>query len=240
MGKTDAEGAPTGQELLAELILAYLASGCRVNRTQAAAALSELISAGLLTCRDGRYSLPKAPAPASPAASHRLGGPPHRSLPNAGVTCREHPTDVGPLLEAADQLQARDESEIPGSGKVYIILLDYYLLMSPIPKHTAWPSPPRPAVCPTQALALPVRCPPLTVWPRGHPRSAIQVLFLLSCLPLCCLWCWCARGAGALGGIISTYKHTSAATGQPKTASTAVLPSAVGRRLQFDVGHNGR
>ena len=35
MGKTDAEGAPTGQELLAELILAYLASGCRVNRTQA-------------------------------------------------------------------------------------------------------------------------------------------------------------------------------------------------------------
>jgi hypothetical protein len=33
MGKTDAEGAPTGQELPAELILAYLASGCRVNRT---------------------------------------------------------------------------------------------------------------------------------------------------------------------------------------------------------------
>src|SRR5215203_2104261 len=82
-------------------------------------------------------SLPKAPAPASPAASHRRGGPPHRSLPNAGVTYREHPTDVGPLLEAADQLQARNESEIPGSGKVYIILLDYYLLMSPIPKHTA-------------------------------------------------------------------------------------------------------
>jgi hypothetical protein len=75
-------------------------------------------------------SLPKAPAPASPAA-------PHRSLPNAGVTYREHPTDVGPLLEAADQLQARDESEIPGSGKVYIILLDYYLLMSRIPKHRA-------------------------------------------------------------------------------------------------------
>src|SRR5215203_797283 len=82
-------------------------------------------------------SLPKAPAPASPAASHRRGGPPHRSLPNAGLTYREHPTDVGPHLEAADQLQARDESEIPDSGKVYIILLDYYLLMSPIPKHTA-------------------------------------------------------------------------------------------------------
>ena len=112
MGKTDAEGAPTGQELLAELILAYLASGCRVNRTQAAAALSELISVGLLTCRDGRYSLPKAPAPASPPASHRRGGPPHRSLPDAGVTYREHPADVGPLLEAADQLQARDESEM--------------------------------------------------------------------------------------------------------------------------------
>jgi len=57
MGKTDAEGAPTGQELPAELILAYLASGCRVNRTQAAAALSELISVGLLACRDGGYSL---------------------------------------------------------------------------------------------------------------------------------------------------------------------------------------
>jgi hypothetical protein len=85
MGKTDAEGAPTGQELLAELILAYLASGCRVNRTQAAAALSELISAGLLTCRDGRYSLcrrrqrPRAlllrtaasPTPASPTGSTR-------------------------------------------------------------------------------------------------------------------------------------------------------------------------
>src|SRR5215217_4221132 len=91
-GKTDAEGAPTGQELLAELILAYLASGCRVNRTQAAAALSELISVGLLTCRDGRYSLcrrrqrPRAlllrtdaevlrtaasPTPASPTGSTR-------------------------------------------------------------------------------------------------------------------------------------------------------------------------
>ena len=58
MGKTDAEGAPTGQELPAELILAYyLASGYWVNRTQAAAALSELISVGLLTCRDGGYSL---------------------------------------------------------------------------------------------------------------------------------------------------------------------------------------
>ena len=56
MGKTDAEGAPTGQELPAELILAYLASGCRVNRTQATAALSELVSVGLLACRDGRYS----------------------------------------------------------------------------------------------------------------------------------------------------------------------------------------
>ena len=94
MGKTDAEGAPTGQELPAELILAYLASGCRVNRTQ------------------GRYSLPKAPAPASPPASHRRGGPPHRSLHDAGVTYREHPADVRPLLEAADQLQARDESEM--------------------------------------------------------------------------------------------------------------------------------
>lgn len=116
MGKTDAEGAPTGQELPAELILAYLASGCRVNRTQATAALSELMSVGLLACRDGRYSLryslPKAPAPASPPASHRCGGPPHRSLPDAGVAYREHPANVGPLLEAADQLQARDESEM--------------------------------------------------------------------------------------------------------------------------------
>jgi hypothetical protein len=112
MGKTDAEGAPTGQELPAELILAYLASGCRVSRTQATATLSELISVGLLACRDGRYSLPKARgAPASPPASHRRGGSPHRSLPDAGVTYREHPADVGPLLEAADQLQARDESE---------------------------------------------------------------------------------------------------------------------------------
>jgi hypothetical protein len=113
MGKTDAEGAPTGQELPAELILAYLASGCRVNRTQATAAFfSELISVGLLACRDGRYSLPKAPAPASPPASHRRGGPSHRSLPDAGCTYLEHPADVGPLLEAADQLQARDESEM--------------------------------------------------------------------------------------------------------------------------------
>ncbi len=111
MGKTDAEGAPTGQELPAELILAYLASGCRVNRTKATAALSKLISVGLLQCRDGRYSVPKAPAPASPPASHRRGGSPHRSLPDAGVTYREHLADVGPLLEAADQLQARDESE---------------------------------------------------------------------------------------------------------------------------------
>ncbi len=68
MGKTDAEGAPTGQELPAELILAYLASGCWVNRTQATAALSEFIPVCLLACRDGRYSLPKAPAPVSPPA----------------------------------------------------------------------------------------------------------------------------------------------------------------------------
>src|SRR5215207_8654575 len=33
MGKTDAEGASTGQELPAELILAYLAFGRRVSRT---------------------------------------------------------------------------------------------------------------------------------------------------------------------------------------------------------------
>jgi hypothetical protein len=33
MGKSDAEGASTGQELPAELILAYLAFGRRVNRT---------------------------------------------------------------------------------------------------------------------------------------------------------------------------------------------------------------
>ena len=32
--------------------------------------------------------------------------------PDAGVTYREYPADVGPLLEAADQLQARDESEM--------------------------------------------------------------------------------------------------------------------------------
>ena len=106
-------GAPTGQELPAELILAYLASGCRVNRTQATAVLSELMPVCLLACRDGRYSLPKAPAPASPPASHRPGGPPRRSLPDAGFTYREHPADVGPLLEAAAQLQARDKSEMP-------------------------------------------------------------------------------------------------------------------------------
>src|SRR5215213_11494266 len=59
-GKADGQdrrgGAPTGQELSAELILAYLASGRRVNRTWAAAALAELISVGLLAGRDGRYS----------------------------------------------------------------------------------------------------------------------------------------------------------------------------------------
>jgi hypothetical protein len=112
MGKTAAEGTPAGKELPAELILAYLASGCRVNRTQATAALSELISVGLLACRDGRYSLPKAPAPVSSPASHRRGGPLHRSLSEAGVTYRQHPAGVGPLLGAADQLQARDESEM--------------------------------------------------------------------------------------------------------------------------------
>jgi hypothetical protein len=113
--RRDAEGAPAGQELPAELILPYLASGCRVNRTQATAALSELISVGLLGAATGAaLSVPKAPAPASPPASHRRGGPPHRSLPDAGVTYREHPADVdvGLLLEAADQLQARDESEM--------------------------------------------------------------------------------------------------------------------------------
>jgi hypothetical protein len=108
MGKTDAEATPTGQELSAELILAYLASGRRVNRTWAAAALSELISVGLLACRDGRYShSAESASPASPSASHRRKGPSHRSLPDAGVTYREHSSDVGPLLEAADQLQAR-------------------------------------------------------------------------------------------------------------------------------------
>ena len=46
--------------------------------------------------------------------------------------------------------------------------------------------------------------------------------------------CWC------VGEVLSVYTRASAATGQPKTASTAVGPSAVGRRSQFDVGHNGR
>jgi hypothetical protein len=244
MGMTDAEGAPTGQELLTELILAYLASGCRVNRTQAAAALSELISVGLLTCGDGRYSLslPKAPAPASPPASHRRGGPPHRNLPTpTSVLFWRRSSSCKPTKEIGQE-RAPSTPAIPGSGKVYIILLDDYLSMSPIPKHTVCPSPlRRPAVCPTQDLALPVRCPPLTVWPRGHSRSAIQVLFLLSCLPSA------VCGFGALrvlvcweDSIISTYKHASAATRQPKTASAAVAPSTVCRRLQFDVGHNGR
>src|SRR5215207_4582108 len=62
--------------------------------------------------RRALLSLPKAPAPASPPASHRRGGPPHRNLPDASLTYREHPADVGPLLEAADHLQARDESEM--------------------------------------------------------------------------------------------------------------------------------
>src|SRR5215207_2324657 len=68
---------PTGQELPAELILAYLASGCRVNRTQATAALSELISVGLLAPRRVLLSLPKVPAPAIPPALHRRRGSPH-------------------------------------------------------------------------------------------------------------------------------------------------------------------
>ena len=113
MGKTDAEGAPTGQELPAELILAFLASGCRVNRTQATAALSELISVGLLACRDGRYSLcrrrqrPRALLLRTDAEVLRTA-----AFPTPASTYREHPADVGPLLEAADQLQARDESEM--------------------------------------------------------------------------------------------------------------------------------
>jgi hypothetical protein len=84
MGKTDAEGVPTGQELPAELILAYLASGYRVNRTQATATLSELISVGLRRAATGatlcrRRQRPRAlllrtaayPTPASPTGSTR-------------------------------------------------------------------------------------------------------------------------------------------------------------------------
>jgi hypothetical protein len=85
MGKTDAEGAPTGQELLAELILACLAYVCRVNRTQAAV-LSELLRTPLCgppnEPRRTLLSLPKAPRP--------------RALllrTDAGVTNREHPAD---------------------------------------------------------------------------------------------------------------------------------------------------
>src|SRR5215208_7029001 len=78
---------------------------------------------------------------------------------------------------------------MPGFGKVYILPLD----VPDREAHGVTPFP-RPAVCLTQALVLPVRCPPLTAWPRGHPRSVIQVLFLLVCLPLCCLWRWCVGG----------------------------------------------
>ena len=84
-------GAPTGQELPAELILAYLASGCRVNRTQATAALSNSslwaswrAATGATLCR--RRQRPRAlllrtdaevlrtaasPTPASPTGSTR-------------------------------------------------------------------------------------------------------------------------------------------------------------------------
>jgi hypothetical protein len=165
MGKTDAEEAPTGQELSAELILAYLASGRRVNRTWAGAALSELISVGFLACRDGRYS---------------------------------HSADVGPLLEAADQLQARKgdrgregtehtrDTELWAG--VYIILLD-------VPDLEAHGVTPSPTPCgssdtsPGSSGSVPsAYC--VASW--SSSRSAIQVLFLLSCLSVCCLWCWFA------------------------------------------------
>ena len=161
MGKTDAEGAPTGQELLAELILAYLASGCRVNRTQAAAALSELISVGLLTCRDGRYSLcrrrqrPRAhllrtdaevlrtaasPTPASPTGSTRPTSVPFWRRPTSckpATKARCSEVKPSPQRRSGREERAPSTPATPGSGKVNIILLDDYLSMSPIPKHTA-------------------------------------------------------------------------------------------------------
>jgi hypothetical protein len=66
----------------------------------------------------GRYSLcrrrqrPRALLLCTDAEVLRTAAFPRPAFPEAGVTYREHPADVGPLLEAADQLQARDESEM--------------------------------------------------------------------------------------------------------------------------------
>jgi hypothetical protein len=90
----------------------------------------------------GKTDAEEAPTPASPPASHRRGGPPHRSLPDAGVTYREHsaasrrgPTSCKPAKEIGEE-RAPSTPAIPSSG-VYIILLDEYSSMSPIAKHTA-------------------------------------------------------------------------------------------------------
>ena len=100
MGKTDAEGAPTGQELPAELILAYLASGCRVNRTQATAALSELIPVGLLACRNGRYCLCRRRQRREPSCFAPTLASPTGSTRSASVLFWGRPTTCKPATKA--------------------------------------------------------------------------------------------------------------------------------------------
>jgi hypothetical protein len=115
MVKTDAEGAPTGQELPAELILAYLtyralgepnASRGGALRTHLCGPPGVLRRALLSLCR--RRQRPRALLLRTDAEVLRTAASPTPASPTG-----KHPADVGPLLVAADQLQARDKSRMP-------------------------------------------------------------------------------------------------------------------------------
>jgi hypothetical protein len=154
------------------LILAYLAFGRRVNRTRAAAALSELISVGLLAYRDGRYSHSTEGASARECSEVKRS-PQRRS--------GERGHRVHPRYRALE--------------KVSIIPLNVN-----VPDREAHGVTPSPTPCgsfdtgPASSGSVPsAYCVTLRSSSVGYPS-----VILFSCLPACCLWCWLAstnRGA---------------------------------------------
>jgi len=134
------------------------------------------------------------------AASPTLASPTGSTRPTS-VPFWRRLTSCKPAKEIGEE-RAPSTPAIPSSG-VYIILLD-------VPDRETHGVTPSPTPCgssdtsPGSSGSVPsTYC--VASW--SSSRSAIQVLFFLSCLSVCCLWCWFAWGAGALGSIISIYKR---------------------------------
>jgi hypothetical protein len=119
--------------------------------------------------RRGGGANPREPSCFAPTRRSSAPQPPRR--------WRHLPGALGRLQKGTDQLQARkgdrgrEGTEHTRDTELWGI---YNTSRCPRSRSTRRDTlPPLPAVRPTQALALPVRCPPLTAWPCGHPLGRL-------------------------------------------------------------------